>query len=194
MTVEEKIEPIGDEILLIGNGPSVTKLKMGSAIDGFPLVARFNSFRLNGFSEYVGSNCHIWITCDFFPAYQKLYNYKEIFYVSFNHRLDNPEFLAFKTQVPIAQMFPDWVWKETCNLMEYDAPSSGAVAAYYFSKLYKVVYLYGFDFFQREQHHYGDKVERGPNHRPDKELEFFKRLMREEDVLQFRDTLLVEDN
>ena len=67
------------EILLIGNGPSAAKHTMGKAIDSFPCVARFNTFRIHGYKEYVGSKCDIWFACDNFPQWQRLYDYKEVY-------------------------------------------------------------------------------------------------------------------
>ena len=70
------------KILLIGNGPSAAEYKMGSVIDEFPVVVRFNTFRIHGWKEYVGTKCDIWFACDNFPEWQKMYDYKEVFFVA----------------------------------------------------------------------------------------------------------------
>jgi hypothetical protein len=43
------------KILLVGNGPVVLEHKLGSLIDSFPIVVRFNNFKLEGYQDYVGT-------------------------------------------------------------------------------------------------------------------------------------------
>jgi hypothetical protein len=42
-------------ILLIGNGPSVLNHKLGTIIDGYEDVVRFNNYQIKGYEEYVGT-------------------------------------------------------------------------------------------------------------------------------------------
>ena len=55
-----------NEVVLIGNGPSAVKEKLGSVIDTFETVVRFNTYRIDGFEDYVGTKTDIWVTCDVF--------------------------------------------------------------------------------------------------------------------------------
>lgn len=179
------------EILLIGNGPSATDYKMGKVIDDFPYVARFNTFRIHGFKEYVGTKCDVWITCDRFPQWQGQYDYKEIYFVSpVRHRI-NPALLKIRTEMPEAKSFPDWAWDEVFKIMG-SHPSSGGLAAYYFSKSYDRVYLYGFDCFQAERHHYGDHVD-ACHHNTEKERVFIDKLLSEGIVRLFNNYTYLHD-
>ena len=54
-------EAIGlGRVLLVGNGPSIRERGMGSDIDGFDTVVRFNSFVTKGLEEHTGSKTSLW--------------------------------------------------------------------------------------------------------------------------------------
>jgi len=165
-----------DKILLIGNGSSAIKQEMGDAIDAFPLVCRFNSYRIPSFEKYVGTKTDIWVACDIFPAWHK--EYLKVYLCSFARNADNPLFIKMKGFYPDCEMFPEWAWQEAFKEMGYHAPSSGAVATTFFMRDYEV-YIYGFDFFSGEKHHYGDSVPMGTNHKADKEKPYFERLLKD---------------
>ena len=171
------------EILLIGNGPSATDFTMGKAIDAFPYVVRFNTFRIHGFKEYVGTKCDVWFTVDNFPQWQHQYDYKEVYYVNPVRDRPNPKFDRFKQDMPEAKFLPAWVWDEVIAKMKAH-PSTGALAAYYFSKSYDRVYLYGFDCFQADKHHYGDDLSHC-HHKADKERAFIESLKKTGIVQEF---------
>jgi len=61
--------------------------------------------------------------------------------------------------------------------------STGAIAAWTMLKEHDRVTLTGFDWWDREDHHYSDKAVRGTIHKPDKEREFFSKLEAEGKVL-----------
>lgn len=185
MGIEERQTSEGRlKILLIGNGPSATNQKLGKEIDEFPIVVRFNSYRTEGYEEYVGSKTDIWITTDIFPAWHK--EYKEVVLCSFNRSPDNSLLLKMKEYYPDTHNFPEWAWEETVKAMGFSAPSTGAVAVTYF-KDYEI-YIYGFNFFAGQKHHYGDKV-KACHHSARREMEYFRRLMVEGKVRPFHDYL-----
>jgi len=166
-----------NEILLIGNGPSARLSEAGAAIDSFDgPVLRFNTFRLNGHTTFVGSRCDMWATTDNFPAWQGLFEYERVFFMSFNTDPKNPKFLSFKEQMPKAEMLPRWAWMGCADVMGYTGTSSGAVVAFYMALFCQKVWLYGFDFFQTQQHHYGDNVAPGNLHKGEHESAFFRKL------------------
>lgn len=179
------------EILLIGNGPSAAKYTMGKVIDNFPCVARFNTFRIHGWKEYVGSKCDIWLAIDLFPQWQGLYDYKEVYFVNPVRNQPNPAFDKFKVAMSDAQLLPAWVWDDVCAEMKAH-PSTGALAAYFFSKSYDRVYLYGFDCFQADRHHYGDDLNHC-HHKADKERAFVDKLISEGVVRQFNNYTYLHD-
>ena len=47
------------EIILVGNGPSILENELGSEIDSFDKVVRFNNFEIEGYEKHVGSKCDI---------------------------------------------------------------------------------------------------------------------------------------
>lgn len=46
-------------VLLVGNGPSMKERGMGSVVDSFDTVVRFNSFVTDGMEEHTGSKASI---------------------------------------------------------------------------------------------------------------------------------------
>ena len=48
--------------ILVGNGPSVMFNKLGTVIDSFDEVIRFNKCAIDGFEEYTGTKTTIWST------------------------------------------------------------------------------------------------------------------------------------
>lgn len=180
------------EILLIGNGPSATDYTMGKAIDAFPYVVRFNTFRIHGFKEYVGKKCDVWFACDLFPQWQCQYDYKEVYFVTPVRNRPNPAFDKFKAAMPEAILLRAWVWDDVTAKMKTH-PSTGALAAYYFSKSYDRVYLYGFDCFGADRHHYGDDNS-GCHHKAEKERAFIDGLLDEGIVRWFNNYTILHDH
>ena len=173
------------KILLIGNGPSAASMRLGKEIDEFDGdVVRFNTYRIKGNEKHVGTRTDRWIATDIFPAWHK--EYKEVILCNFSRKPDNPLVLKMKTYYPEAHNFPEWAWQETMKLMNFSAPSSGAVAAMYFKD--KQVYIYGFDFFSGKKHHYGDNLN-ACHHNARKEVEYFTKLMSSGKVVPFHDYL-----
>lgn len=56
------IPDIAQNCVLIGNGPSVLKTGLGSRIDAFDEVIRFNKFKIHGFEQDVGTKTSLWAT------------------------------------------------------------------------------------------------------------------------------------
>ena len=52
------------KVLIIGNGPSVKKIKIGRLIDRSNFfVIRINNYVINNFEEYVGTRTDLWVSC-----------------------------------------------------------------------------------------------------------------------------------
>jgi len=47
-------------ILIIGNGSSVLNHDIGQTIDSYPVVARINNYKINGYEKKIGSKTDIW--------------------------------------------------------------------------------------------------------------------------------------
>ena len=172
------------KVLVIGNGPSIKDEKRGHFIDSFDgEICRFNSFRFQDsktgedLREYTGERCDMWVTTDCFPKWAKMYDYKRVFYMSFDMSPEEQKFLTFKEIIPKAEKIPRWAWNQTGDRMGFSGCSSGAIAVYYFQTLYEEVHLYGFDFFQGATHHYGDTVGSGTLHKADFEKRYFMQMI-----------------
>ncbi len=60
-----------NDVILIGNGPSVKKHEFGKLIDSYKTVVRFNWYHIDGYEKYVGTKTDIWITSVFDPVRAK---------------------------------------------------------------------------------------------------------------------------
>ena len=49
-----------DTLLIIANGPSSLKHRLGHEIDQFKVVGRINNYSTNNFEEFIGSKTNIW--------------------------------------------------------------------------------------------------------------------------------------
>lgn len=170
-----------NRIILVGNGDSVKKKKLGNKIDEFETVLRFNDYKINGFEEYVGNKCNIWVTClgeeVIIDRFKKNSN-RMVYFTSFNQSYDEKRFVTIRNEIPYMEKLPTWAWDEAKKISEYDTPSSGAVAAVFFSKMYDETYIYGFNFFNTKIHHYWtDKDKAGTIHKANHEIKLFKYLL-----------------
>ena len=50
-----------DPILIIANGESILKYNLGIKIDTYPIIARINNYRLEGYEDKIGTKTNIWI-------------------------------------------------------------------------------------------------------------------------------------
>jgi len=160
-----------NKILLIGNGPSAASQKFGNEIDSFDgKIVRFNAFVIKGFEEFVGTRTDYWVTCSTHPNWWK--DYEKVFVVSYTRKRDDTILKALQKRYPNACNIPEWAWDITKWMV---APSSGAVAAAYFQRD-NHVYIYGFDFFSADKHHYGDELNYC-FHNKQEEKEFFTKMI-----------------
>ena len=75
--------------------------------------------------------------------------------------------------------------KSEVSKIPFEWPSTGLIAIYHFIKEFGCVTIVGFDWWERNEHHYGDDVHiRGDLHRPLEEHKIIDRL-RIEKELQF---------
>jgi hypothetical protein len=173
-------------VLLVGNGPSALSKRLGEQIDGFPgRVARFNAYKTKGYEEYVGTRTNIWITCEQYQSNPEEFEW--IYWVTWllDNQIDK-RFEDLKSKVPHAQRFPYSSVLLTKQIMEYNVPSSGAIAATHFLRNGHDVAIYGFDFMQPNRpHHYADGGAKGKYHRPDMEWMFFQKHIEKGEIKQF---------
>lgn len=150
-----------DSIVLVGNGPSVLDHTMGRLIDTYPYVARYNNFVIDKFIDNVGTKTTHWFTTDVFLPIQEKYDIENIYYVTLP-RLDYGEkFHSFRSYCleknklkvkPFSESAFWYIRKE----YKYENSSTGLASIVWAAQTFKNVFIYGFDCFQAEKHHYGD--------------------------------------
>jgi hypothetical protein len=170
-------------IILIGNGSSVLDKELGVEIDQFDRVVRFNSYKIEGFEKFVGTKTTDWYNVQYYtpenPRLKKTYERYAFHSWAWGGRDER----YIKMEENITAKTKDFVKKETilemadfCQDPSYKWFSTGAIAAWMYLKEYGKITLYGFDWWNRQKHHYADNEVRGSLHKPEKELLFFEKL------------------
>jgi hypothetical protein len=164
-------------IILVGNGTSLKDNKNGLLIDSFDEVVRFNSYKIKGHEEYTGAKTDIWFTVNR-GHIKDIYTYKYVY----THSWEKNE-----SKCKITSYIREYVKAEKINhhlilSIPVKAPSTGLIAIYYFIEKYGFVTITGFDWWDREEHHYGDTEVRGTLHKPKEEYDIIKKLISENKV------------
>lgn len=156
------------DIILIGNGTSILDTQNGKIIDQYNNIVRFNSFKIKGFENYTGNNTNTWITVNR-THIQSINEFDNIIVHSWANEANCKLLKEFSKIRPVAKFKKDLI-----SSIPIKTPSTGLIAIYYFLKQYDVVTITGFDWWDREVHHYGDKEQRGTLHKPDEEYKIIK--------------------
>lgn len=138
-----------NDVILIGNGPSVKKYEYGDLIDSYKTVIRFNWYHIDGFEKNVGTKTDIWFTSVFDPIRaKKKYDHVVEHSWEWNARLDKTYALFKKAEVPAAKTFHKMIFdiKQYMEMKlglrrtiippgeEYNIWSTGALAAWWLLK------------------------------------------------------------
>lgn len=162
-------------VILIGNGTSVLDNPLGQKVDEFDTVVRFNSFKTIGLEEFTGKRTDIWVTCVAHNKHMKNINdFKRVIVHSWTKRAN--ECLLFKKikdKRTDAYKIENGPINRLVNKGVKD-PSTGLIAIEYFLETNAEVYLHGFDWWDRERHHYADSEKRGTLHKPQLEYKVIK--------------------
>lgn len=179
-----KSVPFKDDILIVGNAPSILKEKNGELIDSYNTVVRINDFILEGYEEYTGTKTTHWLTGAGKNSIIKSREgdfYKILF---FPRGIINNSYhtLANKVRENLKMDFKDFFIvrpKELETIIrktEVPFPSTGFMAiAYLLEILNKTVTITGFDFMQSKKHYYdngGFSV--SPQHKWQKEKNYVR--------------------
>jgi hypothetical protein len=164
------------KIIVVGNGTSVLDYKKGKQIDAFDIVVRFNNYKLKGFEENVGTKTDIWITACCNKVYMESKEYKEVYFHSWVwNKPKDKNYRRILEKIPSVKVFEREEVVELKKLIpEYPsmAFSTGLIAINRLLKTYDQLYLTGFDWWDREEHHYGDREGRGTLHKPKIEYKY----------------------
>ena len=164
------------EIILVGNGPSLRNRRLGKLIDAHEVVVRFNSFILDGHTDDVGARTSIWVRHDWNKAHRDV----PVKLVKTLRRGPAPPFEWLREGdiliPPGAENYVESVCGPPARGKCY---STGLIALAHFAMLHEVVHVVGFDGLQtrRHSHYYADA---GINrlHMPAREKEFVDFLCR----------------
>lgn len=148
-------------VVLVGNGPSVLLKAQGPIIDSFQEVVRFNTFKIKGYEDFVGTKTTLWST---FGRGQLPRDEDQ--------RPDKILFIHGNTGMPaytpneLLRLSLDFYTSVKLRLHSiigaekpWIIPSSGLVVALWFLEHlnYERIHLIGFDHFRKHQsrlHHY----------------------------------------
>ena len=184
-------------VIIVGNGPSALTQKLGSVIDDFDVVVRFNNYKTAGFEKWIGSKTTIWAASDNMLPGKDMDGIDEALFVPMPRlvREDHRNVQRFRKayQKKLVEITPDEQKKvyDWYDLDMYDSdswPTTGAIVVRYLIERYGRVVVYGFDFFvngaKGDIHYWGDKpkglqslIQSGRMPHPlDTEEDFFQQL------------------
>lgn len=157
-----------NKILLIGNGSTMLSRERRDLIDSYETVVRFNSYKIKGYEEFVGTKTDIWFTCNL-AWREQINSYKKVIF----HSWANEETCKLFKRIRGYRDDVQKISKELIHSIPIKSPSTGLIAIYHFDKMVDIV---GFDWWKTEKHHYGDREKRGTLHKPKEEYEIIKSL------------------
>lgn len=169
-------------IVLIGNGSSVLERPLGEEINQFDRVVRFNSYKINGYEQFVGTKTTDWFNVQLLDDNDFRLNCPYEKYVFHSWKWGDVGDKILKMNSLVQSNEKIYTNKSIIEEMsavcrdEYKWFSTGAIAVWMLLRDFEQVYLYGFDWWRLDAHHYGDNQIRGTLHDPQKELSFFKKL------------------
>lgn len=167
--------------VLIGNGTSALDRENGNLIDSFDKVVRFNLFYTEGLEKFVGTKTNIWFNVRHFDKmdeewrtklnYDMIYIHtwvwnkkKDKIYKSFVDFYKKTNIKIEKTEKIVCDELGSFIPETT-----YREFSTGLIGIWIMLKKYDSVYITGFDWWEREKHHYNDNLPRGDRHKPQHE-------------------------
>jgi len=168
-------------VILVGNGTSVLDHNYGRVIDSFDFVVRFNDFVIEGFEKHVGTKTNCWITHDAYHI-KTIKNFDRIIVHTWDERQSSlVAELSEHKEIELIKKY------EVLKIpSEY--PSTGLIGIYKFIKEFGYVTIFGFDWWDRKQHHYFPNItvdrdyiekkdhDRGTEHKPLEEYRIIKQL------------------
>ncbi len=167
-------ERLKTPIMLVGNGPSVLDSSLGTQIDAFDHIVRFNNYQTKGYEKHVGKRTTIWSRWYALPHAKPMNTFEEI-WINMPLQERSPDKveagLAYTAEhrsrariIPgqgSALRLQEKVYG-TCTGSKW--PSSGLLAIAHALDVAPVVYLVGFDSWNREPFHYFEEHERSNTH------------------------------
>lgn len=148
-----------DSMILVGNGPSVLRSELGSKVDAFKHVVRFNTYKTRGFEKQIGKKTTIWSTFGHGALPQDHSRPKNVLFT--RGASGSPAYVPRNIwRIPASWMAEKT--KEVCQISKMEdqsklMASSGFIVATWLIEQGASISLAGFDHFskaQSGQHHY----------------------------------------
>lgn len=179
-------------MILIGNGTSLIEKPHGSLIDSFEDVVRFNAYQTEGYEHFTGIKTTIWFNVIPFENKQHplvLKPYRQVYLHSWQWDKEKCKFwkaFAPLFDCPVFKVERQTILEiqEFAGDRDYFAYSTGMIAIWLMLKSRPMVTITGFDWWEREKHHYSDHAVRGSLHDPQKEFRVIQ-MLRAEGRLEF---------
>ena len=176
------------DCIIIGNGSTLLNKKHGEIIDKFDDVVRFNAYTIKSYEDYVGTKTTTWFNVINYVnkdaewrmtiPYKKIYLHswqwdttKDKLYIDFMRFYNNDtEYIEKTNRSTLLEM-------QEFNNVKYSTFSTGAISIWLMLKIYKQIYITGFDWWDNDTHHYNDRAPRGTIHKPQIEKSFIDKLI-----------------
>ena len=150
-------------LLIIANGPSALKEKLGDRIDQFNAIGRINNYTTNNFEKFIGSKTNIW----FNGANQRLkpkqkIPKKTIILVPYEILCRKESILSEKIPKKLNLNKKQYTLVKKEKMKEYEdrsnikRPTTGLNSILWGIENYAKVIIHGFDFFENGKEHYYD--------------------------------------
>lgn len=176
------------EVILVGNGSSILDAENGSEIDHHPVICRFNDCKLKGLERHTGIKTDVWFTVmKNHPKKMDELSPTEIIFHSWHHDASKCTYFATYAGTANVSKLNHAIIPEMCAFISDDSYkfwSTGALAIWIMLQRFPAVTLTGFDWWEREKHHYADNEGRGDLHKPLREKQFIDKLA-EQGKVQF---------
>jgi hypothetical protein len=174
-------------MIIVGNGTSLIEKQHGKLIDSFDDVVRFNAYKTEGYEQSTGSKTTIWFNVIEFQNKKHpliLKPYREVYLHSWQWdkskcKLWNSFAPLFACPVSKVERTTILEVQEYAKDKDYFAYSTGMIAIWLMLKMRPHVTITGFDWWEREKHHYSDNAVRGTMHQPKKEHAVIQKLAAE---------------
>lgn len=150
-------------LLIIANGPSSLKEKLGDRIDQFNTIGRINNYTTNNFEKFIGSKTNLW----FNGANQRLKTRqtipkKTIILVPYEILCRKESILIEKIPKKLNLDKKQYTLVKKEKMKEYEdisnikRPTTGINSILWGIENYDKVIIHGFDFFENGKEHYYD--------------------------------------
>lgn len=157
------------DIVIVGSGPSLLGSKLGSEIDSFGTVVRFNQYKVAGkWTTDVGARTDVWVAWAL--SGRRVEGLREVWQpiigpVKLGHYTHELERACQKAAVTFS-IIPSQFVQSTYESMRLpfhgqEKPTSGMVALTYAISMFGKVWACGFDHFERRkpEHYYSSEAQ-----------------------------------